>query len=119
MSDSDVSDGFRQRLIHEIMMDLIPLAGTLGLELISAAPEWVEGRLAWSPERCTSGGVLHGGTLMALTDNFGGVYAYLNMPPGTTTSTIESKTKFFRGVREVHVEGVSRPLHVGKSTSVV
>lgn len=56
---------------------------------------------------------------MALADNFGGVCAYLNVPPGTTTATIESKTNFFRAVREGHVESVSRPLHVGRSTIAV
>ena len=56
---------------------------------------------------------------MAMADNFGGVCAYLNLPPGTTTSTIESKTNFFRAVREGHIKSVSRPLHVGRSTIVV
>jgi uncharacterized protein (TIGR00369 family) len=56
---------------------------------------------------------------MAMADNFGGVCAYLNLPPGTTTSTIESKTNFFRTVRRGRVDGVSRPLHVGRSTIVV
>jgi len=119
MPDSEVSDGPGQRLTHENMTGLIPFASTLGLELVSAAPERVEGRLAYSPERCTSGGVLHGGALMAMADNFGGVLSYLNLPPEATTSTIESKTNFFRAVREGRVVGVSRPLHVGRSTIVV
>ena len=119
MSDSKASGGSRQQLTHELMMDLIPFARTLGVELVSAAPERVDGRLAWSPERCTSGGVLHGGALMGMADSFGGVCAYLNLPSGATTSTIESKTNFFRAVREGRVDSVSRPLHVGRSTIVV
>jgi uncharacterized protein (TIGR00369 family) len=101
------------------MTDLISFAGTLGLELVSAAPERVVGLLAHSPERCTAEGVLHGGAPMAMADTFGGVCAYLNLPPGSATSTIESKTNFFRAVRGGRVEGVSRPLHVGRSTIVV
>jgi len=31
----------------------------------------VRGRLAWAPERCTSGGTLHGGAIMALADTLG------------------------------------------------
>lgn len=119
MSDSKASSGTGRRLTHEVMAELVPFAATLGLELVSATPERVEGRLAWSPGRCTAGGVLHGGALMAMADNFGGVCAYLNLPPGTTTSTIESKTNFFRAVRRGRVDGVSRPLHVGRSTIVV
>ncbi|MGZ4143422.1 MAG: PaaI family thioesterase, partial [Actinomycetota bacterium] len=36
-----------------------------------------------------------------------------------STSTIESKTNFFRGVREGVVHGVAEPLHVGRGTIVV
>jgi 1,4-dihydroxy-2-naphthoyl-CoA hydrolase len=100
MSDSEASGGSRQQLTHKPMVDLMPFASTIGVELVSAAPERVEGRLAYSPERCTSGGVLHGGTLMAMADSFGGVCTCLNLAPGATTSTIESKTNFFRAVRE-------------------
>ena len=50
----------------------------------------------------------------------GAVSAFLNLPEGATTSTIESKTNFFRGVREGGVvHAVSRPLHVGRTTIVV
>ena len=42
-----------------------------------------------------------------------------NVPAGATTSTIESKTNFFRGVREGSVHATSRPLHVGRTTIVV
>ena len=119
MPDSKASGGTERRLTHEVMAGLIPFADILGLELVCAAPERVEGRLAYSPQRCTSGGVLHGGALMAMADNFGGVCVYLNLPSGTATSTIESKTNSFRAVREGHIKSVSRPLHVGRSTIVV
>jgi len=119
MSESETNSDAGRRLTQEAMTELITLAGTLGLELLSAVPERVEGRLVYSPHRCTADGVLHGGALMALADNFSGVCAYLNLPPGAATSTIESKTNFFRAVREGHVESVSRPLHVGRSTIVV
>jgi acyl-coenzyme A thioesterase PaaI-like protein len=34
---------------------------------------------------------------MALADSLGAACAYLNLPDGAVTSTIESKTNFFRG----------------------
>jgi len=100
-------------------MDMMPLARHLGLEVISAEKDEVRVRLAWAEDLCTSGGVLHGGALMALGDTAGALCAVLNLPEGAGTSTIESKTNFFRGVREGHVEAVARPLHVGRSTIVV
>ncbi len=98
----------------------MPFAETLGLELISASAEEVRGRIAWQERLCTAGGVLHGGALMSLADAAGAYCAFLNLPEGATaTATIESKTNFFRAVREGHVLAVSRPLHRGRTTIVV
>jgi len=97
----------------------MPFARELGIELVDARAEEVRARIPWSARLCTTGGVLHGGVLMSLADTAGAMCAFLNLPPGATTSTIESKTNFFRAVREGHVEAVARPLHVGRSTVVV
>jgi 1,4-dihydroxy-2-naphthoyl-CoA hydrolase len=102
------------------LAEIAPLAGTLGIEVSHAAADEVRGSMDWAPERCTAGGVLHGGALMALADTLGGVCAFLNLPEGATaTATVESKTNFFRAVREGSVEGITRPLHVGRSFIVV
>jgi len=105
-----------------VSADLIatmPFAQLAGVEVLQAAPEEVRGRLEWAADRCTAGGVLHGGALMTLADSVGACCALLNLPEDALTSTIESKTNFFRGVREGAVEAVSKPLHVGRSTIVV
>jgi 1,4-dihydroxy-2-naphthoyl-CoA hydrolase len=101
------------------LLDAVPFARLVGVELVTATPAEVSGRLAWQPERCTAGGVLHGAALVALADTLGAVCAHLNLPPGAATSTIETKTNFFRAVRDGHVDAATRPLHVGRSTIVV
>jgi 1,4-dihydroxy-2-naphthoyl-CoA hydrolase len=102
------------------LSDLIPFAAAVGMELLEATPELVVSRLRWTPERCTTGGVMHGGALMALADNGGGVCAFLNLPEGAVgTATIESKTNFLRAVRDGAVTASSRPLHVGRTMVVV
>ena len=78
---------------------LVPMAGLLGIELVSAATDEVAGRIAHRPDLCTGGDVLHGGAVMALADTIGAVCAFLNLPEGAGTSTIESKTNFFRACR--------------------
>jgi len=104
----------------ENLAEIAPLAGTLGIEVSEAGREEVRGAMEWAPEKCTAGGVLHGGAVMAFADTLGGVCAFLNLPDGaTTTATVESKTNFFRAVRQGRVEGVTRPLHVGRSFIVV
>jgi uncharacterized protein (TIGR00369 family) len=100
-------------------IEAMPFANLVGVELGDASAEAVHGRLEWSPQRCTTGGVLHGGALMALADSLGAICAVLNLPAGAATSTIESKTNFFRAVRAGFAEAVSRPLHVGRTTIVV
>jgi len=100
--------------------EAMPFGPLLGIELEHASPAEVRGGLAWSPERCTAGGVLHGGALMGLADSLGGFCAFLNLPEGATgTATVESKTNFFRAVREGHVTAVAKPLHVGRTFIVV
>jgi uncharacterized protein (TIGR00369 family) len=97
-----------------------PFTSFLGIEMVSASAHEVRARLAWSPELCTAGGVLHGGALMGLADNVGGFCAYLNLPEGASgTATIESKTNFFGPLRGGYVHAVSRPLHAGRRTVVV
>ena len=56
---------------------------------------------------------------MTLADSLGAICAFLNLPPGAGTSTIESKTNLFRGVRSGRVSATSTPLHVGRTTIVV
>jgi 1,4-dihydroxy-2-naphthoyl-CoA hydrolase len=101
------------------LLALMPFSVTCGIELTSAGPDEVTGQLAWAAERCTSGGLLHGGALMTLADTLGGVCAFLNLPEGAGTATIESKSNFFRGVRQGHVRATTHPLHLGRTTIVV
>ena len=100
--------------------DLMPFAVLLGIELLDAGRELVRARLRWTPEHCTTGGLMHGGALMALADTCGGVCAFLNLPEGASgTATIESKTNFMRGVREGAITASTRPLHAGRTLIVV
>jgi uncharacterized protein (TIGR00369 family) len=100
--------------------DTMPLAVLLGVELLQTDADLVQARMEWTPERCTAGGLMHGGALMALADSCGAVCAFLNLPEGSIgTATIESKTNFLRAVREGAVLASSRPLHKGRTMIVV
>ena len=98
---------------------IIPFVQHLGIAITAATRDEVTGVLPWRPELCTTGRVLHGGALMTLADSLGAVCAFLNLPDGALTSTIESKTNFFRPVGKGAVHGTSTPLHVGRTTIVV
>ena len=101
------------------ILNAMPFGAALGLKLVDARPDEVTVRLEWAERLCTTTGVMHGGALMSLADTAGALCAVLNLPPDAGTSTIESKTNFFRAVRDGHVDAVARPLHIGRSTIVV
>jgi 1,4-dihydroxy-2-naphthoyl-CoA hydrolase len=103
----------------EDLLKAMPFATALGIQLDAAEASEVRGRLAWAPERCTAGGVMHGGALIALADSLGGLCAFLNLPEGAQTTTISSSTSFMRAVRSGEVTAVARPLHTGRTVIVV
>jgi uncharacterized protein (TIGR00369 family) len=97
----------------------MPFAVASGVEIEHADKDEVRGGLDWAVERCTIGDAMHGGALMVLADSLGAVCAFLNLPEGAVTSTIESKTNFFRGLRSGRAHATTTPLHVGRTTIVV
>ena len=98
----------------------MPFTALLGVTAVDVAAAEVRLRLPWHADRCTAGGMLHGGALMGLADAAGGLCAFLNLPEGATgTATISSATNFLRGVRGGHVEAVARALQVGRTVIVV
>jgi uncharacterized protein (TIGR00369 family) len=104
----------------QAIRDLVPFAATIGIDLLEVGADCVRGRLAWAPERTTTGDVMHGGAIMALADTCGGVCAFLNLPDGAQgTATVESKTNFLRAVRSGAATAVTRPLHRGRTMIVL
>lgn len=99
---------------------LMPLAGYLGIQTLHASPEEVRLRIPWSEKTCTSGGVMHGGTIMALADTAGAMVAFLNLPEGAAgTTTTDSQTRFLGAVRDGHAEAAARLLHKGRTLIAV
>ncbi|MFZ5670255.1 MAG: PaaI family thioesterase [Pseudomonadota bacterium] len=99
-------------------LSALPFAALMGVEIVAATKDRVEGRLTVREDLCTAGGILHGGAIMAFADSLGAVGAFLNLEGGRTT-TLESKTNFIGSAGAGStVIGVSTPLHVGRRSSV-
>jgi len=94
------------------------LGELLGIRFVEATRERVTAELSYREDLTTVGGSLHGGTLMAFADTVGAAATVLNLPPGATTTTLESKTNFFAAGRAGTVRAESTPLHRGKRTMV-
>jgi len=103
----------------DALVATMPHAQALGVTLESATADEVVAGFDWAPDRCTAGGVIHGGALMALADSVGAVCAFLGLPAGAGTATTSSTTHFLRAVREGRVTATARPVHRGRSQVVV
>ncbi len=103
--------------VQALLDPLFP--GLMGVRITAVASERVVGTLEVRPDLCTTGGVLHGGALMAFADTLGAVGTFANLAEGTRTTTIESSTKFIAATRvgsTVTAECVA--LHRGRTTMV-
>jgi 1,4-dihydroxy-2-naphthoyl-CoA hydrolase len=94
------------------------LVELLGIRFVEASPDCLVAELPYREELTTVGGSLHGGTLMAFADTVGAAATILNLPPGASTTTVESKTNFFAAGRSGTVRAEATPLHRGRRTMV-
>jgi 1,4-dihydroxy-2-naphthoyl-CoA hydrolase len=102
------------------LADVMPFSKLMGIEISDAQPDKVEGRLMVRPDLCTTGGILHGGAMMAFADSLGAIGAFMSLPEGAGgTTTIESKTNFLGAAPENSVVlGTTTPVKLGKKLSV-
>jgi 1,4-dihydroxy-2-naphthoyl-CoA hydrolase len=105
--------------LTDFLYRAMPFMALIGVEAVSATPQEVHLQVAWHTTRSNRGGLLHGGLMLGLADGAGAWCAALNLPEGTRTATIESKTNFLRSIRSGVVQAISRPLHVGRTVIVV
>jgi uncharacterized protein (TIGR00369 family) len=94
------------------------LADLLGIRFVEANLDRVVAELPVRDALTTIGGAVHGGTLMALADTVGAAATVLNLPPGATTATLESKTNFLAAGRGGTVRAEATCLHRGRRTMV-
>jgi len=91
----------------------------LGITFLEASQDGIKAELDAREEITTVAGIVHGGALMGFADTLGAVSTILNMPADCRTTTIESKTNFFRAARtDGKVIGTCTPLHKGRTTQV-
>jgi 1,4-dihydroxy-2-naphthoyl-CoA hydrolase len=96
-----------------------PFATLVGITITHLSPDRVTAELVVREELTNGYGILHGGAIMTFADNLGGKATSANLPKGTGTTTIESKTNFFSAVPlgdTAHAE--CTPLHRGRTTMV-
>ncbi len=97
----------------------LPFSDLMGLKIIEVTKDRVTAELPVRAELCTRPAMLHGGAVMAFADTLGAVATVANLPEGTGTTTIESKTNFFAAILEGDTaKAECTPLHRGRTTMV-
>lgn len=111
MTEENLADAFNE--------NNTPFARKMGVRMTLVTKECIEAEMEVTPDLCTIPETLHGGAIMAMADNMGGIGAFLNMPPGSLTSTVESKTNFLRAAPQGQtVKAVTTPVNIGRTLQV-
>jgi 1,4-dihydroxy-2-naphthoyl-CoA hydrolase len=97
----------------------LPFAELLGIRYTAASKDRVTAEMVVRDDLCTVPAVLHGGAVMAFADTLGAAATLLNLPEGSWTTTIESKTNFLAPAPAgSKVLSETTPVHRGKRTMV-
>ncbi|GAC1329393.1 MAG: PaaI family thioesterase [Beijerinckiaceae bacterium] len=97
----------------------MPFAELLGIRVTTATPDLVEAEMAVRADLCTRPAILHGGAVMAFADSIGAIATVLNLPEGTSTTTLESKTNFLAALPVGEIaRATCTPVHKGRTTMV-
>lgn len=105
--------------IAQLNANMLPFAKLLGMRFTAAELDRLAAEMVVRDEHCTTPAVMHGGAIMAMADNMGGVAAMINLPPGARTTTLESKTNFIAAAPVgSRVLAETTPVHRGKTTMI-
>ena len=103
--------------LETLLKPLLP--GLIGIQLREAGKDRVLATMMVRPDLCTTGGVLHGGAMMAFADTLGAIGTFQNLSDGARTTTIDSNTKFIGAAAlGTTVTGECVAFHRGRTTMV-
>ena len=69
------------------------------MKIVEANETQVFAELVVKKDFSNRNGVMHGGAIMAFADNLGGTATFIDLDAELSTTTIESKTNFFRPIK--------------------
>jgi len=91
----------------------------LGIEILEIGEDFLKARMPVDCRTRQPYGVLHGGASAALAETLGSIAAGLCVDGGKQSVVgLEINANHISSVRDGWVTGVTRPIHVGKSTQV-
>jgi 1,4-dihydroxy-2-naphthoyl-CoA hydrolase len=90
----------------------------LGIEFLEVGDDFIRGRVPVDRRTVQPYGLLHGGVAMVLAETLGSCGAAFAAPEGHRTVGLDINANHLRATTSGWVTGITRPVHIGRSTQV-
>jgi len=90
----------------------------LGMEFLEVGDDFIRARVPVDTRTRQPYGLLHGGVSVVLAETLGSCGAAYALPPGYRAVGLDINANHLRGATSGWVTGITRPVHVGRSTQV-
>lgn len=95
------------------------MPGHIGIEVMEVGDDYVKARMPVDHRTTQPFGILHGGASVALAESLGSMAGSMcvNISEEAIVG-VEINANHIRAVQSGYVEGIARPLHIGRTTQV-
>jgi 1,4-dihydroxy-2-naphthoyl-CoA hydrolase len=102
--------------LHAIHKDTAP--EYLGMEFLEVGDDFIRGRIPVDKRTRQPYGLLHGGVSVVLAETLGSCGAAYACPEGHRAVGLDINANHLKGATSGWVTGITRPVHIGRSTQV-
>lgn len=90
----------------------------LGIQFLEVGDDFIRARLPVDQRTKQPHGILHGGVSVVLAETLGSCGAAYSAPPGCRVVGLDINANHIRATSSGWVHGITRPVHIGRSTQV-
>ncbi len=90
----------------------------LGIEFLEVGDDFIRARVPVDPRTVQPYGLLHGGVAVVLAETLGSCGAACAVPAGHRVVGLDINANHLKGTSSGWVTGITRPVHIGRSTHV-
>jgi 1,4-dihydroxy-2-naphthoyl-CoA hydrolase len=90
----------------------------LGMEFLEVGADFIKARIPVNEHTRQPYGLLHGGVSVVLAETLGSCGAMYACPEGFYAVGLDINANHIRGATSGYVTGITRPVHMGRSTQV-
>lgn len=90
----------------------------LGIDFLEVGDDFIRARVPVDHRTRQPHGILHGGVSVVLAETLGSCGAAYSAPPGCRVVGLDINANHIRATSSGWVHGITRPVHIGRSTHV-